>query len=133
MATDLHSETAPVTELVTGILHDAQELVKQQLAMFRVEIRQEIQKAKAAAGELMVGAVVALLAGILLGVALSLLLPWLWPELPVWAGFAIVGGILAAVAFGLLAAGRKTLETVHPAPEKAVEALKENVQWIMKR
>ena len=50
MATDLRTGPEPsVTALVTGIISDAQDLFRQQLALFKEEVTSEFHKAKEAA------------------------------------------------------------------------------------
>jgi hypothetical protein len=141
MANDLH--TSAVTEahappephlasLVTGIVSDVQDLVKQQVAMLRQEIRNDFQKTKEAAIPLLVGLICCFLGGIVLCFAVAHLLEWACrPNLPLWACYAIVGGVIA-ICGGILAyVGMKKLP--NPLPDRTVAALQENVQWMTKR
>jgi uncharacterized membrane protein YqjE len=121
-----------MTGLLTGIVNDAQELIKQQLALFRAEIRDDFQKTKEVALSFLIGASVLLLGGLLLVLMLPLLLNWIWPQLPLWACFGIIGGILAGVGGALCYAGKKTMDSFNPLPDQSVEALRENVQWLTK-
>jgi uncharacterized membrane protein YqjE len=133
MANDLHVQSPPepsVTALVSGIIHDIQELLKQQVTLFRVEIREDLRKTKEAVVSLAAGLLVTLLGAFLLSLALPLLLWWAAPALPPWACFAIVGGALTALGAILLYAGVKKLEAANPLHDQSVEALKENVQWL---
>jgi hypothetical protein len=129
MATDLHNMSdASVTALVTGILDDAQELFKQQVALLKHEVKEEIHQTKEAARSLAWGLGLAVVGGFLLCLMLPLLLNWAVPALPLWACFGIVGGIFAAVGGGMLYAGSQKLEAIHPFPQQTVEALRENLQ-----
>jgi hypothetical protein len=133
MANDLRAQSPPepgVTALVSGILHDIQELLKQQVTLFRSEVREDLRKAEEAAVSLAAGLAVTLLGSLLLFIALPLLLWRAAPALPLWACFAIVGAALAGLGAILLFAGVKRLEAANPLHDQAVEALKENVQWI---
>lgn len=131
MAVDLHDEQQQsVTTLVTGILRDAQELVKQQFELLKCEVRDEARKAKAALHLLAAAAGVMLVAAVLLGLAGSLALQAAAPDLPLWACFAIVGAAVLALGGGLYFAGLGQLNAVNPLPERSGEALKENVKWI---
>jgi len=59
MVTDTHSRAEPgIGSLVGGIITDAQDLIKQQLALFRTEIRTELRQAKTAAISLGIGVAV---------------------------------------------------------------------------
>lgn len=119
-----------MTTLVTGILTDAQELMKQQFKLFKHEVQSDLNKAKNAS--LLFGIAVGLgLAGVLLlGVAAAYLLQWLLPTLPLWTCFGICGLVLVIGAAGLGYAGMAKIESVNPVPGESVQALKENVQWI---
>jgi hypothetical protein len=118
-----------VTSLVSGIIADLQQLIQQQLAMFRQEIRDSVRKTKEAAQSLAAGAAITWAGSGLLVVMLPLLLHWAVPALPLWACFGIVGGVLAALGWALLSAGAKKLESIHPLPDKSTDALKENLKW----
>src|SRR5262245_19397818 len=131
MAQDTHSGSAPsMTSLVSGIVNDAQELIKQQLAMFRAEIKEDLRKTKQASLALGVGAGVALLGGLFLCLALAFLLWWATP-LPLWGAFAIVGGIFAIVGGVMIFAGKKKFDSFNPLPDQSAEALKENVECLI--
>jgi hypothetical protein len=115
--------------LVADIINDAQELIRQQLLLFRQEIRSDIRKAREAAVCLAAGAGVTLIAGLLLLLMLPLLLNWLVPAIPLWGCFGIVGGVAAVAGAGLLYAGAKQIQSVTPLSDQAAEALKETLQW----
>jgi len=119
-----------VTTLVTGILADAQELVKQQFQLFKHELRSDLNKTKEASLLLGVGVGLGLAGVLLLGLAAAYLLQWLIPTLPLWTCFGICGLMLVAGAAGLWYAGTLKFESINPVPEESVQALKENVQWI---
>jgi len=133
MAIDLHpvSERS-LTGLVTGILSDAQELITQQLALFRHEIQDDLRRTKEAALSLVLGLGIALLGAIVLSLMLVHLLNWSWPQLPLWSCYGIVGGVLSAVGAALCFASKKQFDSFNPLPEQSVQALRENVQWITK-
>jgi hypothetical protein len=120
-----------LTSLVRGIANDAQELFRQQLALFKSEFREDMRKTREAALSLVVGAGVAFFGVLLLLFAPVYLLHA--AGLPEWAGFLIVGGIVLAGGIGLLYAGKKRFESFNPLPDQSAEALKENVQWITNR
>jgi Na+/melibiose symporter-like transporter len=128
--TQTHNREPSITALVTGIVNDGQELLRQQLALFKSEIRQEMTRARQAAVSLTTGLVIAVIGGVLLlGFMLPLLISWGF-DLPVWVGFGIVGGALLFVGLIVCAIGRYKLETVHPLPEQTMQSIKENVQWL---
>lgn len=118
-----------VAQLVGGILSDAQELTQKQLELFKVEIRDNVEKAKGIAAVCAAALAVATVACILLGIAFSLGLVALFPVLPLWAAFGIIAvvlGIGAGILFGVC---KQQLDSFSVLPERAVEAMKENLEW----
>ena len=118
--------------LIRGILNDLRTLVKEEIALARVELRDQAVRARAAALSFGIAAA-ALLFGVaflLVAVAMGIAEVTGWP---VWAGFLIVAGVLSVVGFISLASGRKQLRTFHAVPEQTVTTLKENSEWIAKR
>ena len=134
MATDLHhDQSASVTTLVSGIVHDAQELMKQQFELLKAEVRDDFRKVRDASEMIGAGAGLALMGGILLSLTLVYLLEFLFhPHLPLWACFGIVAALFVIAGACLYLAGKRKLDKVNPLPEQTAEALKENVQWITK-
>jgi hypothetical protein len=130
MATSLQDPPAPsMTALVGGIIGDAQDLIRQQLALFKEEIKEDMRKTKEASLILAIGAGITLLGGLILDVMLPLGIHWRWPDAPLWACFGIVGVVQTAVGVGLVLWGIRRLRSFNPVPEQSVEALKENLRW----
>lgn len=121
-----------VGALVRGILNDLRTLIREEVALARVEIREQAGRAKMAA--LSFGVAVAALAfgGIFLLIAMALgiaaLLGW-----PAWTGFLVVAVLLCVGGFVTLSSGRKQMASLHAVPEETVMTLKENSEWIAKR
>jgi protein-S-isoprenylcysteine O-methyltransferase Ste14 len=123
---------ASMSQLISGIVGDAQELVRKEIALARQEVREEIDAAKNAGIKLGIAGAVLAVGGLLVVLAIAQgiadLLNW-----PVWAGYALVGVVLAIVGGVLLSAGQRQIKSVHPVPERTVETIKENVEWIKDR
>jgi hypothetical protein len=117
-----------LSTLVSGIINDAQELFKQQLALLRTEIKADFQKSRNAVQALAIGAGVGVIALILLSLMLVYLLHWA-SELSLWACFGVVGGAFAVLAGALILAGIKKFQSFNPLPDQSLQALKENLQW----
>lgn len=124
--------TGSVAPLVAGIVDDLQELIKQNLTLFKVEVREDFKKTKQAAAALGVGIGLALVGALHLTLMLVFLLWWAF-DLPLWVCFAIVGGLFAGVGVALYLKGKKKLDSFKPLPDETAQALKENVQWIKNR
>jgi uncharacterized membrane protein YqjE len=121
-----------VTSLLSGIVNDAQELIKQQLLLFRHELKDDVARTKEALPSLGAGAALAMTALILLGLTLANLLNWLAPEhLPLWGCYAIVTVVFGVVGCALLYFASKTLESLGMS-RQAAEATKENLEWTTK-
>jgi hypothetical protein len=130
MSNDLRTGSQPsVTSLVTGIAGDLQDLLTQQLALFKAEVESDLTRTKEAALVLAGGMGVAVVAGIMLSLMLVYLLQWA-SELPLWACLGIVGGGLALVGGTMVYVGWKRFESFNPLPVESVRALKENVQCL---
>lgn len=118
--------------LLRGILTDIRTLIREEISLARLELREQAGRARAAAISFAVAAVALACGGLLLLVALATaiadLLDW-----PVWAGFLIMAALLSLVGFVTLSSGRKQLAQVHAVPEETVSTLKENSEWIAKR
>jgi len=140
MATEVQQHSEPsLSSLVSGIVNDIQDLVKQQLQLTRREIEADLRKSKEAASLLALGLGIAFLGAIPFCLMLVHLLHWLTSPppadpagLPLWACHGLVGVLLLIVGGSLAAVGRNKLNTVHPLDNPATEALKENVQWLTK-
>ena len=120
----MHETDASIGGLVRSALNDVRDLVREELALARAELSQEIGKASSAAMKFSIAGVALLLAVICFTIALALGLSALF-DWPAWAGFAIVAMALA-IGGGIMAAnGRRTIRTVQPLP-RTVHTLKEN-------
>ncbi len=118
--------------LLRGILMDLRTLIREEIALARVEISEQAGRARAAAMSFGMAAAALLFGGTFLLVALATgiaeLLDW-----PVWSGFLIVALLLSVAGVVALSSGRKQLRGFHAVPEETVETLKENSEWIAKR
>jgi len=129
MAPEQTTAPASITPLITGIVSDAQALIKQQLTLFQTEMKNDLRRTKNATIPLGIGAVVCLVAAIVLSNALALLVVYFWPACPYFAAFGIVGIVLGIVGGALLLTGKTKFDAFNPLPDQTVEGLKENIQW----
>jgi len=130
MATQFESDSeAGVSTLIGGIVNDARDLLVEQMTLFQVEIKHDLRRVLRALVPLMVGVTVLLPGLILLGIGVAHFLHWAVPEIPLWVGFASVGGFIV-IAGGLLVLwGKWMLASVSLTPDTALKGLKENIQW----
>jgi len=118
------------TTVMGNILRDAQELIQQQLKMFRAEVKEDMEETRQAIYPMACGVFTMLLGTIMLSLMLVHLINWAIPSMPLWGAYAAVGLVLTAIGAGMYYAGLKRWETVNPLPEKTAEAVKENIQWL---
>jgi Putative Actinobacterial Holin-X, holin superfamily III len=126
---DTESEAANVSSLVSGIIHDARQLLIQQLTLFQVELKNDVRRTIAAAAPMMIGAVICVMALFMFLHAAAYFLCWIVPDMPYWIGYGAVGGTAAFVGLCLALWGAIQFQKFNPLPEKTVEGLKENFQW----
>ena len=121
-----------IGSLIRGILTDMQTLIREEIALARVEIREQAGRAGAAALSFGIAAAALAFGAIFLLVAIALGVAYLlgWPA---WTGFLIVALVLGIGGYFTLSSGRKQLAGVHAMPEETVTTLKENSEWIAKR
>lgn len=131
MATERERD-ASVATLLSGIVGDAQELVRKEISLARQEIREEISAAKDAGIKLAIGGGVLAIGGLFLLVTLALGIADLF-NWSAWAGFGIVGVVLVIAGYILFSAAQKQMKEIKPVPEKTIETMKENVEWIKDR
>ena len=130
-----HSELGrgeSIRELVRGILTDVQALVREEIALARIEIREQAGRARAAAVSFGLAAGALLFASTFLLIALATAIADLldWPS---WAGFLTVAVLLIAVGLVTASAGRSQIRDARAVPSETMSTLKENSEWIAKR
>ena len=93
-----------VAQLLIGLMHDVQTLLRQEVALAKHEIRVEFRNTIRAVMSLGLGIGIAAIGGWLLILMLVHLLHALTP-LPLWVCYGIVGGLCAAGGIVLLVLG----------------------------
>src|ERR1700730_4201967 len=113
MAIDLHTppHEPSVTELVTGIIGDAQSLFKQQIEMLTHEIKEDFSKTRQAGFMLGLGAGIGLVGALLLALMLVLLTSLALPDLPLWACYGIWGTVMFIIGAGFAYLGKLKLDS----------------------
>jgi hypothetical protein len=120
---------ASVSELISGLVNDAQQLVHREIDLAKHEVAIEVNKVKQGAVALGIGAGLAVIGALLLGHMLVYLVQSL-TGLSIWVSYLIVGGLFAIGGGLLLMQGLKRMKDVDPMPRETIESVKEDIQWI---
>lgn len=123
-------ENRSVGDLLGKVTTDLSTLMRQEVELAKVEIKEEATKAGKASGMLAGAGAVGYLVLVFLALALMFALDSVMPT--GWAAL-ITAVVLGAVAGVLFVLGKKKLAQVNPKPEQTVETLKEDVQWAKNR
>jgi hypothetical protein len=113
-------------------MSDAKNLLRQELVLAKHEISEEVSKTKAAVIAFGVGSGIAAIGGLLLIFMLVHVLNTL-AELPLWACYGIVGGLLLIIGVAMIFRGKSTMSHIGVVPHETVETMKENVRWIKRK
>jgi VIT1/CCC1 family predicted Fe2+/Mn2+ transporter len=117
-----------MADLVKELSGQLSVLMHQEIELARTEATEKAKKAGVGAGMLGGAGVAALL---MLGSLTAFLILVLALALPDWAAALIVTGVWAVVAGVLALRGREQVREVgKPVPEKTVETMKEDVEWM---
>ena len=127
------NESASVTELISGIVGDLQDLGTQHLALFRNEINSDLRRASDAAVSLAIGLAVLQVGVILLCLMFVHGLSTVAPTLSLATCYGIVGGAVVLVGLLAIAMGIKKWKSVESLPNRTAQVLKDDVQWLTKQ
>jgi hypothetical protein len=119
------------SNLIAGILEDAQVLFKQHVQLFQAEVEEDLRQTTQAGIQLVLGLATALIGGLMLAFFLVELLKL--AGLPPWAAYGLLGLLIGAGGSFLVARALMAFQQINPLPEKTVEAIKENMEWQSKQ
>jgi pilus assembly protein TadC len=121
----------PTSQLIHHVIDDVRELFREEVALARAEVREELSAWGAAAVRMAAGGAIAAIGGLFVLVALAEGVAALfgWPN---WAGFLLAGAVLAIGGFVALQAGRKRAGTIAALP-RTKETMRETSTWIKGR
>ena len=113
--------------LLARLLHDAQALLLQQLALLRAELGEAAGKLLGGVLMVLAGTAVLVIGGLALLAAVVLLLGRL---VPLWAASGLTGLIVAAIGTALVLYGRKLLARASIMPRQSLQVLSETGDWL---
>ncbi|HYH48815.1 MAG TPA: phage holin family protein [Acidimicrobiia bacterium] len=116
-------------ELLGEMTSNLSTLVRKEIDLARVELKDEVRQAGKAGGMLGGAALVGHLGALLLSLALALGLSEAL-DADAWLGLFVVGALAVGIAAVLGAQGRNKLQQIDAVPPQTVQTLKEDVQWV---
>lgn len=118
-----------IMPLLNGIVDDAQKLFRQEVALAKCEVKQEVKVVKEAGLYFGIGLALGSLAVLLSCLTLVHLLAWLFPTIPMWADYAIVTLLLGIPAGIFMMNGKSVLDKNDLVPRRTIETMKDNAEW----
>jgi uncharacterized integral membrane protein len=132
-------ESRSITDLIKNLRDETTTLVRQEIALAKTEMSEKAAKAGRNAGYMGVGSALAHTALIILLLGLSALLYHGLVEMDLsnmvagWLAPLIVGAIAAAIGYALIQKAISAFKRETLVPEKTVDSLKENQQWLSRK
>ncbi len=125
------ANSGSITTLISGILDDGKTLARQQMEMFKSEVREDLKKSIQAAEYGSVG-IAALIVG---AIGLITAIVYLLHEqlgLQMWVSWGIISLVFLGIGAALALASKRVMNSFNPLPDKTLTAAKENLTWTHK-
>jgi uncharacterized membrane protein YqjE len=116
-----------VADVLQDILRNLREMVRSEVRLAKVEIRDEARRAVSSGIWIAAGVVGALSAWIFLLWTVAYLLA---TRMSMWAATLVVAVVIACVAGALIIGGIRRVKRIQPIPERTIESVKENLEWM---
>jgi uncharacterized membrane protein YqjE len=116
-----------VSDVLQDILRNLQEMVRSEVRLAKVEIRDEVRRAVSSSIWIVAGVVGALSAWIFLLWTVTYSLA---TRMSMWAATLVVAVVMACIASVLVIGGIRKVRRIQPIPERTVESVKENLEWM---
>ena len=132
-----HAEPS-IGSLLKELRDETTLLVRQEVALARTEISEKFNKIARNTGYLGAGALVAysgltfLLLALTAGIYVAFDAAGL-DEHGLWAAPLIVGAIVSLIGLSMVLKGKNTLQSTSPVPERTIETMKENKEWVREK
>src|SRR5687768_2215081 len=117
----------PLGELFSDLVTETTTLVRNEVALAKVEITQKATKIGTNIGSLVIGGAIGYAALLAFCAATILLLDRI---MPAWLAALLVGAIVACVAWMLISKAVTALRNMDMKPQETIESVKEDAQWI---
>lgn len=120
-------DNRPLGDLFSDLAADMSNLVRQEVALAKLEVTQKAKYVGRNVGYLVVGGAVAY-AGLLAVIAAIIML--LDRVMPSWGAALLVGVLVAGIAWLLIGKAMSALQQADLTPRETVETLKEDATWM---
>ena len=120
-------ENRPLGDLFGDLATDMSSLVRQEVALAKLEITQKAKLVGRNVGYLVIGGAVAYAALLAIIAAIIMLLAKLLPD---WGSALIVGVVVGGIGWLLIGKAMMTLQQADLTPRETVETLKEDATWM---
>lgn len=127
LSTERGSEPQGMVGMLSSLLNDVTTLVRQEIALGKAEMQQNIKKAGAAIGSMVVAGAV-LNAGFLVLLAAAVF--GLSHVLDPWLSALIVGAIVVIIGASMLKKARNTLSKQGMAPDRTMESMQRDQEML---
>jgi hypothetical protein len=122
----------PLTSLLMGLLDDIRRLARQELKLAKDELLDDLSRVKQAAVSAGIGIGMLIIGGLFLAIMLVHMLR-AFTDLPMWACYGIVGGLLVGGGWFAIMAGKRRVEGVDFVPNRTIHTMKENAKWMVEQ
>jgi acyl-CoA reductase-like NAD-dependent aldehyde dehydrogenase len=116
-----------ISDVLQDILRNVQEILRSEMRLAKAEIREEAKQAASSALWVTVGVVVLLSAWMFLLWTAACALAAI---MPMWSATVVIAIAIAGAGGALIAIGIRRFTQVKPMPERTIESLKENLEWM---
>jgi len=127
MNEDRSLENKPLGDLFGDLASDMSNLVRQEVALAKVEITQKAKGIGKNVGYLVVGGAVGYTALLAVIAAIIMLLD---NYMPAWGAALLVGILIAGISWLLIGKALNALQETDITPRETVETLKEDAAWV---
>jgi Putative Actinobacterial Holin-X, holin superfamily III len=120
-------ENRPLGDLFGDLAAEMSNLVRQEVALAKVEVAQKAKYVGRNVGYLVVGGAVAYVALLAIVAAIIMLLAKVLPD---WGAALLVGVVIGVVGWLLIGKAMMALQNADLTPRETVETLKEDATWM---
>ncbi len=124
------ANNASLGRLFRDLADDISDLTRKEIELARTETMEKISHASQAVISMAAGGFIAY-AGLLFLLAAAVMALATW--VPYWLSAVIVGGVAVIVGLIMVQGGRSALKNTNITPEKTVDTMKENAQWVKEK